>query len=161
VSIRVATDQDWPQIWPIFSQIVAAGQTYAYPEDLSSSQARRLWLEMPPGQTVVAVDGRTVVGSAKMGPNRLGRGAHVSTASFMIDPAAQGRGLGRALGEHAIGWARSTGFHSMQFNAVVESNTAAVHLWRSLGFQILGTVPEAFDHPQNGLVGLHVMYRRL
>ena len=94
MSIRVATDQDWPQIWPIFSQIVAAGQTYAYPEDLSSSQARRLWLEMPPGQTVVAVDGRTVVGSAKMGPNRLGRGAHVSTASFMIDPAAQGRGLG-------------------------------------------------------------------
>jgi len=161
VIIRAAVDEDWVKIWPIFSQIVAAGQTYAYPEDLSLIAARQLWMEEAPAQTVVAVDGDVVLGSAKMGPNRPGRGAHVSTASFMIDPAAQGRGLGRALGEYAIGWARAAGFHSMQFNAVVESNTAAVHLWRSLGFQILGTVPEAFDHPQNGLVGLHVMYRRL
>ncbi len=161
VIIRAAVDEDWVKIWPIFSQIVAAGQTYAYPEDLSLIAARQLWMEEAPAQTVVAVDGDVVLGSAKMRPNRPGRGAHVSTASFMIDPAAQGRGLGRALGEYAIGWARAAGFHSMQFNAVVESNTAAVHLWRSLGFQILGTVPEAFDHPQNGLVGLHVMYRRL
>jgi len=159
--IRRATDQDWLHIWPFFSQIVAAGETYAYPEDLDRQTGRALWMEEPPGETVVALEGDTVLGSAKMGPNRPGRGAHVSTASFMVDPAHTGGGVGRALGQYAVDWARSAGFHSMQFNAVVETNTAAVELWQSLGFTIAGTVPEAFDHPTNGLVGLHVMYRRL
>jgi ribosomal protein S18 acetylase RimI-like enzyme len=72
-----------------------------------------------------------------------------------------GRGVGRALGEHVVAAAREDGYRSMQFNAVVETNTRAVALWRSLGFDVLATVPEAFDHPEHGLVGLHVMFRRL
>lgn len=159
--IRAATDHDWPRIWPFFSQIVDAGETYAYPEDLTVDSARTLWMEEAPGQTVVAVDDDLVLASAKMGPNRPGRGAHVSTASFMVDPAHQGRGVGRALGRYVVEWARTAGFRSMQFNAVVETNVAAVELWQSLGFEILGTVPEAFDHPRHGLVGQHVMYQRL
>jgi GNAT superfamily N-acetyltransferase len=111
---------------------------------------------------VVAVsDQGIVVGSAKMGPNRPGRGSHIATASFMVAPAAHGQGIGRALGEEAIRWAREQGFHGMQFNAVVETNAAAVHLWQSLGFTIMTTIPEAFEHPQHGRVGLHVMYRQL
>jgi GNAT superfamily N-acetyltransferase len=159
--IRLAGDEDWPRIWPFFARIVADGETYAYPEDLTSDAARALWLEPPPGQTVVAADGDTILGSAKVGPNRPGRGAHVATASFMVDPERQGLGVGRALGEYVVGWARSAGYHGMQFNAVVETNTPAVRLWQSLGFTILTTVPEAFDHPKHGLVGLHVMYQRL
>ena len=96
-----------------------------------------------------------------MGPNRPGRGAHIATASFMVDPALHGRGVGRALGEHVVGWARGAGFRGIQFNAVVETNQAAVRLWESLGFEIPGTAPEAFDHPQHGLVGLHMMFLRL
>jgi GNAT superfamily N-acetyltransferase len=161
VDIRPADDADWPVIYPIFAAIVAAGETYAYPDGLTEAAARPLWMEVPPGRTVVAVDGQAVLGSAKMGPNRPGRGAHVATASFLVDPACQGRGVGRALGEHVLAWARAAGYRGMQFNAVVETNTAAVHLWRSLGFEVIGTVPEAFDHPGHGLVGLHVMYRRL
>jgi GNAT superfamily N-acetyltransferase len=161
MTIRAAGDRDWPRIWPFFSSIVVAGETYAYPEDLTLQTARPLWMEEPPGHTVVAVEGDTVLGSAKMGPNRPGRGAHVATASFMVDPGQQGRGVGRALGSYAVEWARAAGFHGMQFNAVVETNTAAVRLWQSLGFEILATVPEAFDHPKHGLVGLHVMYLRL
>jgi GNAT superfamily N-acetyltransferase len=160
VIIRVATDEDWPRIWPIFDAIVAAGETYAYPEGLTSDQARALWMEPPPGQTVVAVEGDTVRGSAKMGPNRPGRGAHIATASFMVDPAQQGHGTGRALGNHVLDWARNQGYHGMQFNAVVETNTPAVHLWQALGFEILATVPEAFDHRRHGRVGLHIMYQR-
>jgi L-amino acid N-acyltransferase YncA len=161
VTVRDAADEDWPAIYPFFAEIVAAGRTYAYPLDLSPDDARTLWMERPPGQTFVAVDGARIVGSAKAGPNRPGRGAHVSTASFMVDPAAAGRGVGRALAEHVLAWATAAGYRSMQFNAVVETNSGAVHLWQSLGFRIIGTVPEAFDDAEHGLVGLHVMYREL
>jgi GNAT superfamily N-acetyltransferase len=172
VIIRVAADDDWPRVWPFFSEIVAAGTTYAYPDGLDLETARPWWMEPPPGQTVVAVEGtadgagsdsagEVVLGSAKVGPNRPGRGSHVATASFMVDPAHQGKGVGRALGSYAVEWARSAGYHSMQFNAVVETNVGAVALWQSLGFEILATVPEAFAHPTQGLVGLHVMYLRL
>lgn len=101
-----------------------------------------------------------MLGSAKMGPNRPGRGSHVATGSFMVDPAHCGKGVGRALGSYALEWARSAGFRGMQFNAVVETNRSAVHLWQSLGFEILTTVPAAFDDADHGLVGLHLMYQR-
>ncbi len=161
--IRDATDdKDWPSIYPFFSEIVAAGRTYAYPDDLSSDQARSCWMTKAPGRTIVAVgaDG-VVVGTATMGPNRPGRGSHVATASFMVDPHQRNRGVGRALANEVLDWARREGYRAIQFNAVVETNQAAVHLWKSLGFDVLATVPEAFDHAEHGLVGLHVMYRRL
>jgi GNAT superfamily N-acetyltransferase len=159
--IRPAGEPDWPAIWRFFAPIVAAGRSYAYPDGLDSERARALWLEPPPGQTVVAVDGSAVVGSAKMGPNRPGRGSHVATASFMVDPARAGEGIGRRLAEYAVDWARSQGYRGMQFNAVVETNTAAVELWLRLGFRILATVPGAFDDAEHGYVGLHVMYLSL
>jgi L-amino acid N-acyltransferase YncA len=163
--IRAATPQDWPRIWPFFAEIVTAGQTYAYPDPISEDEGRALWMQSDPGHTVVAVDdivdpATAVLGSASWGPNRPGRGSHVATASFMVAPSAQGRGVGRALATHVVEAARAAGYHSMQFNAVVETNTAAVHLWQDVGFRIIGTVPEAFDHPEHGLVGLHVMYQR-
>jgi L-amino acid N-acyltransferase YncA len=162
VDIRPAAAEDWPRIWPFFDEIVRAGETYAFPLDLTEQTAAPWWMEQPPGQTVVAVDAHgTVLGSAKWGPNRPGRGAHVATASFMVDPAAHGRGIGRALGTYVVAAARAAGYRGMQFNAVVETNTAAVALWQALGFRIVGTVPEAFDSRTHGLVGLHVMYLAL
>jgi GNAT superfamily N-acetyltransferase len=88
-----------------------------------------------PGRTVVAVDAETVVGTATMGPNRPGRGDHIATASLLVSPAMRGRGIGRALGEHVVAWAIGSGYRGIQFNAVVESNHAAVALWHSLGFR--------------------------
>ena len=85
----------------------------------------------------------------------------MATASFMVDPEHGGRGTGRALGEHVVAWASAAGYRAIQFNAVVETNTVAVRLWQQLGFEVLCTVPEAFDHPEHGLVGLHVMHLRL
>jgi L-amino acid N-acyltransferase YncA len=162
VRIRDATPADWPAIWPFFRAIAAAGETYPYDADLPEAQARAMWMLDPPGRTVVAVDGDgAVLGSAKMNPNYGGHGAHVSSASFMVDPAHAGHGIGRALGEEALRWARAEGYRSMVFNAVVEVNEPAVRLWRSLGFEVLGTIPEAFAHPTKGYVGLHVMHRRL
>lgn len=161
VDIAAATDSDWAAIYPFFRRIVEAGETYAYDPNMTSDEGRALWLEPPPCLTVVARQGSAVQGTAKMGPNRPGRGGHVATASFMVDPTRQGHGVGRALGEYAVAWARANGYHGMQFNAVVETNAGAVRLWQDLGFVIIGTVPDAFDHPTHGLVGLHVMYLRL
>ncbi len=161
MTIRAATVDDWPLLWPIFASVVAAGETYAYPTDLSSDQARDLWLERPPGHTVVLEEQGGLLGTAKMGPNRPGRGAHVGTASFMVADEARGRRVGRRLAEYAVQWHRDLGFRAIQFNAVVETNTVAVRLWQDLGFTIIGTVPEAFDSREHGLVGLHVMFLAL
>lgn len=161
-TIREAVPSDWETIWPIFRDVVARGDSYAFPLDLTLQSARGWWMEEPPGRTVVAVDDRGgLLGTAKMGPNRPGRGSHVATASFMVAVASRGAGVGRALGEEVVTWAARAGFRGIQFNAVVETNTPAVALWKSLGFGVVGTVPEAFDHAEHGLVGLHVMYRPL
>ena len=159
--IRAFADTDWPGVWTMFQEVVGARDTYVYDPEWSSDEARKVWVEPPPGQTVVACNGSRIIGTAKMGPNRPGPGSHVATASFMVARTARRHGVGRALGEYALAWARAQGYAAMQFNAVVESNVAAVRLWQALGFQIIGTVPEAFEHAQLGRVGLHIMYRRL
>jgi L-amino acid N-acyltransferase YncA len=160
VTIRDARPEDWAAIWPFFHEIVAARETYAYDPGMTEAEARAMWMIRPPGRTVVTTDGDGVVlGTANMYANRPGPGSHVASASFMVDPAQAGRGVGRALGEHVIEWARASGFRAIQFNAVVETNRAAVALWRSLGFEVIGTAPEAFKHPQHGYVGLLIMHR--
>jgi len=159
VQIRAFEESDWPRVWPIFRDIVRAQETYTYDPDVTAEQAHEMWIEAPPGLTVVAGDGERVLGTAKMGPNRQGPGAHVSTASFMVAGDAQGRGVGTALCTFALGWARDHGYAGMQFNAVAESNRSAVRIYQRLGFDMIGTVPGAFAHPALGRVGLHVMYR--
>ncbi|GAB3964831.1 GNAT family N-acetyltransferase [Streptomyces sparsus] len=160
--IREATPRDWPELWPFMRGIIAAGETYTYDRDLDEQQARTMWMLSPPGRTVVAADDDgTLLGTAKMNPNHMGGSAHIASASFMVDPRHGRRGVGRALGEHMLDWARSAGYRAVQFNAVVESNTGAVALWQSLGFEIMTTLPEGFHHPTKGYVGLHIMYRRL
>ncbi|KRF13808.1 GCN5 family acetyltransferase [Nocardioides sp. Soil797] len=156
--IREATRDDWAEIWPTFDAIVQDGETYCYPTDLTSESAAALWLERPPGRTVVFEEDGLILGTAKMGPNRPSYGAHIGTGSFMVGDAARGHGVGRQLGEHVITWHREQGFRGIQFNAVVESNTAAVNLWSDLGFEIIGTVPGAFRSRTQGYVGLHVMF---
>lgn len=157
-AVREAGAHDWPAIWPIVREVVRAADTFTYDPGMTEDEARKLWMV---GRTTVAVDGPEVLGTANMYANRAGPGAHVASASFMVAGRARGRGVGRALVEDALAWARAAGFRGMQFNAVAESNTGAVALYRSLGFAIVGTVPEAFAHPRLGLVGLHVMYRAL
>jgi L-amino acid N-acyltransferase YncA len=115
----------------------------------------------PPGRTVVATDGDVVLGTATMGPNRPDRGSHIATASFMVGADARRRGVGRARGQDMLDWAREQGYRGVQFNAVVATNDAAVRLWQSIGFEIIGTVPGAFRHVDDGYVGLHVMFHPL
>lgn len=121
-----------------------------------------MWVVGSPGRTTVAVtDSGTLAGTANMYANRQGGGRHIASGSLMVDPACWGHGVGRALTGDMIDWAQNAGYRGLQFNAVVENNHRAVRLYRSLGFEILGTVPEGFRHPIDGYVGLHVMYLRL
>jgi GNAT superfamily N-acetyltransferase len=160
IHIRPLEETDWPGLWPIIKAVTRAGETYTYPLDMTEA-ARALWTPPGPGATLVAIEDGVVLGAAKIVPNQAGNGAHVANGSFMVSPQARGRGVARRLGEAALDFAREAGFRSMQFNAVVETNDIAVGLWRKLGFEIVGTVPEAFNHPRHGLVGLHIMHRRL
>jgi len=161
VQLRDFAEADWPQVWTIVREVVRAQETFPYDPEMSEEHARQTWIETPPALTVVAIDSGRVVGTAKMGTNRPGPGSHVATASFMVDPASRGRGVGTALCRFAVDWARSRGYAAMQFNAVVESNRAAVELYQRQGFTVVGTVPRAFAHPTLGRVGLHVMHREL
>jgi L-amino acid N-acyltransferase YncA len=158
--IREATAEDWPRIWPFWHRVVAAGETYAWDPGTSEEAARALWMA-PAKRVYVAEDATgTVVGSAYLTPNYGGPAAAVANAGFMVDPDHSGRGIGRALAEHVLAAAKADGYRAMVFNAVVETNPA-VRLWTSLGFTVLGTVPEAYEHPRHGRVGLHIMYRAL
>jgi GNAT superfamily N-acetyltransferase len=159
--IREFTDVDWPQVWPIVEDVITAGETFPYDPAWPAEVAYDVWVERPPGHTVIAEENGRILGTAKMGTNRPGPGSHVATASFMVAADARGRGVGRALAEYALDWTRRRGYAAIQFNAVVETNEAAVELYRRLGFAVIGTVPEAFAHPSLGRVGLHVMHRPL
>jgi L-amino acid N-acyltransferase YncA len=153
--IRPIEERDWPQVHEIVVEVASAGETYAMEVPASVEETQEFWR----GQhVVVAVEGETVLGSAKMGPNRPAQGAHVGTASFMVGSAARGRGIGLALAEHMVEWHRAAGFRGIQFNAVVSTNTSAVHLWESLGFETIGRVPGAFRLPGGEYVDLLVMY---
>ena len=158
LTVRDFRPADWPPVWALIREVLDEGDTYAYDPGMTESEAHAMWVERPPGRTVVVVDGRRLVGTAKMGPNRPGPGSHVATASFMVAADIRGRGVGRALCEDALAWARASGYAGMQFNAVAETNVAAVGLYERLGFTIIGTVPGAFEHPTKGRVGLHIMY---
>jgi GNAT superfamily N-acetyltransferase len=154
-SVRPIEERDWEQVHQIVVEVASAGETYAMDVPASVVETRDFWS----GQhVVVAVDGEHVLGSAKMGPNRPAQGAHVGTAGFMVASAARGRGVGRALAEHAVEWHREHGFRGIQFNAVVSTNTSAVRLWESLGFETVGVVPGAYRLPSGKYVDLLVMH---
>jgi len=160
---REVVAADWDAIWPIFSEIVRAGDTYAYPPDMEEGDARAAWMPDPGigRRTYVAELDGVVVGTAFLKPNLQGPGAHVANAGWMVGPASAGHGIGRAFAAHVIAAAADLGFEAMQFNAVVATNRRAIALWKSLGFDIVGTIPWAFRHPDLGPIDVHVMHRML
>jgi Sortase and related acyltransferases len=160
MTIRAGTDADRDAIWNIFHEIIAAGDTYAFDPRMSREEALAYWFRTDTHTYVAEKEGR-LVGTYVLRPNESGPGSHVANAAFMVARDAEGAGVGRRMAEHCLSEARRMGFRGMQFNFVISTNTRAIHLWNQLGFEIVGTLPGAFQHPEKGYVDVYVMYRSL
>ena len=161
IDIRPANEADFDAMWPIFQTLVAGGDTYTFPADTTREECHAYWFG-PGVQSFVAVMGsERLLGMYKLVANQQGHGSHVANASFMVDPAAQGVGVGRMLGVHCMEEARRAGYLAMQFNFVVSTNADAVHSWQKAGFRIVGRLPGAFRHPRLGYVDALVMFHDL
>jgi len=139
------------------------GDTYGYPPDTTEAEAWSIWMQ--PGADRRSIDVAeqygVVVGTALLTPNAAGLGDHICNAGWMVLSEASGHGIGRRFAEFVIEQARDLGYLGMQLNAVVASNTRTVQLWLSMGFEIVGTVSDAFRHSADGLTPVHIMFRTL
>jgi ribosomal protein S18 acetylase RimI-like enzyme len=161
LTIRPATRDDDDAIWAIIGPAFAAGETYVVPRDIGRTDALAYW-HSPGHYAFVAqtADG-AVLGTYYLRANQKGGGAHVANCGYIVRPDTAGRGVARAMAAHSFEEARRRGFRAMQFNFVVSSNERAVRLWQSLGFDIVGRLPAAFEHPAKGFVDAFVMFRAL
>lgn len=160
LTLRPATRADDEAIWEIFRAVTAPGDAFVFDPQMPREEALAYWFHAENHVYVAESEGR-VVGSYLIKANQPGLGAHVANASYMVSPSARGLGVGRHMGEHSLHEARRLGFRAMQFNIVVSTNEAAVQLWKSLGFRIVGTLPGVFRHAQLGFVDAYVMFREL
>lgn len=160
MTIRPATSGDHEPIWQIFHEVIQAGDVFAFPSDMSRADGLAYWCG-PKKHTYVAEEEGTVLGTYYIRANQGGGGSHVANAGYMVASAARGRGLAREMCRHSLEEAKRLGFRAMQFNFVVATNEPAVHLWKEFGFEIVGTLAGAFQHPTKGYVGVYVMYRSL
>jgi GNAT superfamily N-acetyltransferase len=160
LKIREIRPDEFDLVWPLFHSVLAAGDTYAWAPDMSLEEGRRIWTAAPARAFVAELDG-AVVATYSVRPNQPGLGDHVANAGYMVEPAARGQGIARALCEHSMETARQAGFTAMQFNFVVSSNEGAVRLWQRCGFRIVGQVPGAFRHRERGAMDVFIMHRFL
>lgn len=160
MKIRESDRSDFEKIWPIFHEIASAGETYGYPQDTTKEEAESLWMRVPK-KTFVAIEGDEVLGTYFIKTNQAGPGSHVCNCGYMVSSKARGQGLATAMCEHSQQIAMLLGYKAMQFNFVASSNDGAVKLWNKLGFDTVGRLPKAFDHPSKGYVDALVMYKWL
>lgn len=158
--IREATDDDFDGIWPLFNAIVGAGDTYAYSVDTTREQAYAIWMRAP-RKTYVVEDDAEILGTYYIKTNHAGPGSHVCNCGYMVSSLVRGRGLATLMCEHSQAIALEFGYQAMQFNFVASSNEGAVRLWHKLGFETVGRLPAAFNHPSLGYVDALIMYKQL
>jgi ribosomal protein S18 acetylase RimI-like enzyme len=158
--IRPASFADYPAIWRILEPVIRAGDTYALPREMSEGEAIAYWTGSDRETFVAEQDGK-ILGTYYIRANQAGGGAHVANCGYVTDVVATGQGVARRMCEHSLLYAKRRGFRAMQFNLVVATNTRAIKLWRSLGFEILARLPGAFEHPLMGDVDALVMFRNL
>jgi ribosomal protein S18 acetylase RimI-like enzyme len=160
VTIRPATPTDHAAVWEILAPMIRTGETYTLPRDMSREDALGYWFAASHSVFVAEID-NLIVGTYFLQPNQQGGGSHVANCGYVTAPSAGGRGVGRAMCEHSLAYAKAAGFRAMQFNFVVSTNERAVRLWQTLGFEIVGRLPSAFNHPTLGYVDALVMFQTI
>lgn len=160
IQIRRFEEQDWAQVWDVLKPVFRLGQTYAFAADISEGEAHKAWVETPQQTYVSEKDGQ-VVGTYTIKPNQPGQGAHVCNCGYVVASNRRGQGIAAQMCSHSLVEARSLGFKAMQYNLVVASNADAIHLWQKMGFEVVGRLPRAFNHPQLGYVDALVLYQWL
>ena len=160
MNIREAKEIDFNKIWPIFQQIVSAGETYAYSKDTTKEQALNIWLKTP-RKTFVLEEAGNILGTYFLKTNQSGPGNHVCNCGYMVSSQARGKGLATSMCQHSQEIAHELGYKAMQYNFVASSNKGAIRLWEKLGFEIVGKLPKAFNHPIKGYIDALIMYKWL
>ncbi|MEJ1221888.1 GNAT family N-acetyltransferase [Sediminicola sp. 1XM1-17] len=158
--IRKAKVEDQDAIWDIIKNVIKTGNSYVFYPDSSREKMINYWCPKDK-HTFVALLDHKIMGTFLIKDNIPDNGSHVANASFMTHPDAHGKGIGYTMGLYSLEEARRLGYRAMQFNMVIKSNEPAVKLWTKLGFQIIGEIPEAFNHPINGYTNAYVMYQKL
>ena len=158
VSIRPADTGDADAIWTIIEPVIREGATYAFDRDSSRDKMLGFWMRH---HAYVAEDGGEVVGTYFLKRNQGGGGSHVANCGYVTAEGARGQGVARMMAEHSFEEAKRLGFKAMQYNCVVSTNSGAMRLWHLLGFKIIGSIPNGFDHPERGMVDAYAMYRWL
>jgi len=160
IEIRKATKKDAPQIWEIIKNVISYGDTYVFAPSSSKEKMLSYWFAEDK-QTYVALSENRIVGTFFLKDNQPDLGSHIANAGYMVSPEAKGKRIGRTMAEFSFKEAKRLGYQAMQFNFVVKSNEVAVKLWLNLGFEIIGEIPEAFNHAKKGLTNALIMYRKL
>ena len=140
--IRKYEEADLPSMIAIWNEVVEDG--IAFPQEECLDQVTGPEFFAAQSYTGVAVDEGEVVGLYILHPNNVGRCGHLCNASYAVSSGCRGKHIGEKLVKDCLTEAKRIGFLVMQFNAVVESNIHARHLYERLGFQQLGTIPGGF-----------------
>ena len=160
MQIRPLRDTDGPALGDMLEPVFRAGDTYTVDPDISRGDAIAFWTA-PEKSVFVAEDGDVLLGTYYIKPNQAGGGAHVCNCGYITASHAAGKGVARAMLAHSLDEAKAQGFLAMQYNFVVSSNTRAVETWKRAGFETVGRLPKAFNHPQLGYVDALVMFKSL
>jgi ribosomal protein S18 acetylase RimI-like enzyme len=159
--LHEATADDWPHIWSVLEPVFRSGDTYAFPRSITADEAREIWMVAPKATFVAKDDAGILVGTYYLKTNFPGQGCHVCNCGYVVAESARGQGVASAMCIHSQEQARSAGYRCMQFNYVASSNVVALRLWKKLGFDTVGTLPDAFLHPSLGYIDAFVMYKKL
>lgn len=160
MKIRKATPLDYDNVWDIFSQVIKTGDTYVFSPETPKTDLKKHWFANYM-QTYVIEENGNILGTYIIKPNQIDLGNHIANCSYMVSPKMQGKGIGKKLCEHSLQIAKNNNFEAIQFNIVVSTNKAAVKLWKTYGFKIIGTTPKGFKHQELGLVDTYIIYKNL
>jgi len=158
--LRKVHPNEYGCVWELFKEVIDQKVYFAYDHTTMRAQIEASWINDKNLIYGAEMEGK-IAGAYIIKPNHPGHGAHVANAAYMVDSRSRGYGIGRKLAAHSIEMARAAGYRAMQYNMVVSTNENAVHLWKSHGFEIIGTIPEGFLHHELGYVDAYIMYRKL